>query len=170
MGSGGSKAAPQSSQHVFSSESPVRFSQELVDSLQDSPETDTTRMKTQELHIQARVAEELQRLQAREAQALRDLEDKISAEPASSDDGRKGGESSDLGRAGVQRDIATLRQRLDGRRKLEELDRDVARAKDEVVQCLRTHERRPLDCWKEVEAFRKEVGRLERGFVDRALR
>jgi MICOS complex subunit MIC19 len=50
------------------------------------------------------------------------------------------------------------------------LDRDVERATDEVVRCLRGNDRRPLDCWREVEVFREVVGRVERGWVERTLR
>ena len=48
-------------------------------------------------------------------------------------------------------------------------DKAVEKAKDEMVSCLRKNDRRPLDCWKEVEEFKKEVGRLERGFLGRVL-
>lgn len=231
MGSGNSKPAPQSSQHIFAryalvslpptphqlalhqhranpststpSETPVRFSQELVDSLQASTEvgvtvshlppspfqsfpitriipfqTDTTRQKTLELHIQARVAEELKRIEAHESALLREAEEKLSSEPLSTGptalqgrDGQAAEEKQrELGRESIQREIASLKTKLDGRKKLEELDRGVEKAKSEVVQCLRANDRRPLDCWREVEAFRREVARLERTFVDRTLR
>lgn len=48
-----------------------------------------------------------------------------------------------------------------------EKDEKVERAKDQVVACLRKNDRRPLDCWQEVETFKAEVVRLERSFVDR---
>jgi len=46
-------------------------------------------------------------------------------------------------------------------------DKGVMAAKDGVVKCLRENDRRPLDCWREVEAFKREVGRLEKGFLGR---
>jgi altered-inheritance-of-mitochondria protein 13 len=49
-------------------------------------------------------------------------------------------------------------------------DAQVGKAKEAVVACLRTNDRRPLDCWKEIEAFKGEVGRLEREFVERTIR
>lgn len=66
-------------------------------------------------------------------------------------------------------EIEQLRSRLDGRRKLVELDEGVARAKADVIGCLRLNDRRPLDCWKEVEAFKREVARMEEAFVDRIV-
>ena len=132
-----------------------------------------------ELHVQSRVADELKRLEARESQTLKELEEKIAAEPAEpmefgSGHGHDGLQAEkrlqELGRENIQKEITALRQRLESRKKLRDLDRGVKRAKDEVVSCLRTHDRRPLDCWKEVETFKKEVARLEEAFVDRALR
>ena len=35
---------------------------------------------------------------------------------------------------------------------------------------LRNQSARPLDCWREVEAFKAEVGKLERAFVEKAAR
>lgn len=44
------------------------------------------------------------------------------------------------------------------------------KAREELVACLRTNDRRPLDCWQEVEGFKREVGRLERKFIEGATR
>lgn len=66
-------------------------------------------------------------------------------------------------------EIEQLRAKLEGRRKLVEVDENVERARNEVVTCLRLHDRRPLDCWKEVEGFKREVARLEEAFVDRVV-
>ncbi len=155
-------------------------------------QTNSTREKTLELHIQSRVTEELERIQARENQTLKDLEDKISSSEDSTtstsitqaltpDQSKsRGGKDStakaagdklrDLGRESIQRDIDELKRKLAGRKKLDELDKGVEKAKDDVLACLRINDRRPLDCWKEVEAFRREVGRLEKSFVDKVIR
>lgn len=66
-------------------------------------------------------------------------------------------------------EIEELRAKLEGRKKLVEIDAGIEKARSEVVSCLRLNDRRPLDCWKEVEAFKKEVARLEEGFVDRIV-
>lgn len=75
----------------------------------------------------------------------------------------------DVSRDSVMSEIDQLRSRLDGRRKLVELDEGVARAKADVVGCLRLNDRRPLDCWKEVDAFKREVAKMEAAFVDRIV-
>ncbi len=43
------------------------------------------------------------------------------------------------------------------------------KAKGALVRCLKEKDRRPLDCWEEVEGFKREVGRLERRFVEGVL-
>ena len=70
----------------------------------------------------------------------------------------------------VQDEIDLLKKKLESRKKVEEADAGVVKAKEELVQCLRMNDRRPLDCWKEKEAFKKEVGRLEREFVMKTVR
>ncbi|MCJ1233473.1 hypothetical protein MMC14_001431 [Varicellaria rhodocarpa] len=188
MGQESSKIPPSSTQHVFSSETPVRFSQELIDALQSSPETDSTRAKDLELHIQSRVNAELSRLEAEQTKALKELEEQISASPpdshqpsdqpnksdsssATCDTNAKGGKPQDLGRQSVQKEIETLRQRLSQRKLKEDImnDKGVEKAKEDVVKCLRINDRRPLDCWQEVEVFKKEVGRLEKDFLGRVI-
>lgn len=68
----------------------------------------------------------------------------------------------------MQKEIDLLKKKL-GERKVKEDDQGVKKARDEVVSCLTTNDRRPLDCWREVEAFRREVGRLEGAFLGRVL-
>ncbi len=63
-----------------------------------------------------------------------------------------------------------LRQKLDSRKKLEKPSPEVEKAKNSLVKCLRTNDRRPLDCWEEVEAFKIEVGKLEKVFIEKAGR
>lgn len=67
------------------------------------------------------------------------------------------------------KDIERLRAKLESRKKLSALDENVERAKTEVVNCLRLNDRRPLDCWKEVDSFKREVAKLERAFVDKVV-
>ncbi|KAL2871546.1 Mic19 family protein [Aspergillus lucknowensis] len=75
----------------------------------------------------------------------------------------------ELSRESVNAEIEELRAKLEGRKKLAELDDGMAKAKADVVSCLRLNDRRPLDCWKEVQEFKKEVARLEEAFVDRIV-
>ncbi|KAL6721954.1 hypothetical protein ACLMJK_001059 [Lecanora helva] len=195
MGAGPSKPAQADVQHVFTRETPVRLSPNLVDSLELSPESDSTRSKDLELHIQSRVEAELKRLDEETSKTLKELQESISAAPDATTetvDGtaqshisdqlaslvgkdaqakREDGGSKDLSRASVQKEIDTLKEKLKRRQMKEDVvnDKEVNKAKEEVVRCLRVNDRRPLDCWKEVETFRREVGRLEGAFLGRVL-
>jgi altered-inheritance-of-mitochondria protein 13 len=164
-------------------------------------QTDSSRAQTLELHIQARVAEELERIRARESQTLADLEKRLAKD--SKDNGKTSNSQSPLSldtplvpfagsgslsepvssaapeasgtaakplrSALVQQEIDALRAKLAERRKVREMDEGVKKAREEVVKCLTENERRPLDCWQEVEGFRREVARLERGWVERIV-
>lgn len=69
----------------------------------------------------------------------------------------------------MQKEIDDLKKKLQQRRIKEEVvgDKQVVAAKESMVKCLRENDRRPLDCWKEVDDFKREVGRLEKGFLGR---
>lgn len=67
----------------------------------------------------------------------------------------------------MSKDVEALRAKLDERKKVRQLPDSLEAARGEVVRCLRENDRRPLDCWKEVEAFKEEVRRLEKGWVDK---
>lgn len=75
-----------------------------------------------------------------------------------------------MGRDTVTKEIEALKKKLESRKRIEQADAAVNKAKEDVVTCLRLHDRRPLDCWKEVETFKMEVGRLEREFVEKTIR
>ncbi|KAJ5919280.1 hypothetical protein N7466_010223 [Penicillium verhagenii] len=217
MGAGSSKPeAAGDSKHVFSSASPIQFSSNLVEALQGSSETDSSRSKAVELEIQNRVAAELKRLHDREKQTLAEIEKRISESkdtgaplpitaatgPVAHSKGVPVGSlnldapripfagrehdavpviaapveqqqtpvaNREISRDSVNAEIELLRSKLDGRRKLLDLDEGVEKAKADVVGCLRLNDRRPLNCWKEVEAFKKEVAKMETAFVDRIV-
>ncbi|KAJ5657410.1 uncharacterized protein N7484_001059 [Penicillium longicatenatum] len=217
MGAGSSKPeAAGDSKHVFSSNSPIQFSSNLVEALQSTSETDSSRTKAVELEIQNRVAAELKRLHEREKQTLAEIEKRISESkdtgapapitaatgPVAHSNGYPVGSlnldapripfagrehdapaftapvetseqapviSREISRDSVNSEIEKLRSRLDGRRKLVDIDESVEKAKNDVVGCLRLNDRRPLNCWKEVEAFKKEVAKMETAFVDRIV-
>ena len=83
----------------------------------------------------------------------------------------EGDRTRDLSRVKVQEDIEKLKEKLKQRQLKEDImkDADISKAKEKVVACLRLNDRRPLDCWKEVETFKREVGRLEGAFLGKVL-
>lgn len=70
----------------------------------------------------------------------------------------------------MSKEIADLRAKLDSRKKVEPTPKEVEKAKESLVSCLRINDRRPLDCWEEVQAFKAEVGKLEKAFIQKAGR
>lgn len=142
-----------------------------------------TRAKDLESHIQSRVNAELQLLNVTTDESLKELEDRISTAATDNVDGAKApgaadqafrfedSKTKDLSRAKVQKEIDALKEKL-GKRQLRDdvvNDKAVEAAKKGLVSCLRINDRRPLDCWQEVETFKSEVGRLEGQFLGRAL-
>lgn len=155
-------------------------------------QSDATRSRNLEYQIQSRVTSELEKLQAAEQSRLAEISESLSNPSQGSSSGSSAdseprmrspllteGQAAAAGDASqnqenshdsVQAEIASLKKKLEGRKKLDQADRGVEEARNAVIQCLRTNDRRPLDCWKEVEAFRKEVGRLEKDFMERTVR
>lgn len=70
-------------------------------------------------------------------------------------------------RDSVQKEIDALKRKLEARKTITQLDVGVEKAKEDVVSCLKRNDRRPLDCWQEVQNFKTEVGRLEKAFVEK---
>ncbi|KEF61151.1 uncharacterized protein A1O9_02716 [Exophiala aquamarina CBS 119918] len=143
MGAGQSKP-DDSTKHVFSSDTPIQFSQELVDSLQASSETNSTRAKSLELHIAQRVAAELEKLKAQESEVLEDIRKKIASgdsdsqtdssllslspkELLSSQSAEEKARKSQTTQK-VQQEIEKLKQTLGQRKVVKELPREVETA------------------------------------------
>ncbi|KAI1079660.1 DUF1690-domain-containing protein [Whalleya microplaca] len=165
MGSSSSKPAANDSSYVWKASSPVGVSHDVVESLQSSSETDTSRAQTLELAVQARVAAELKKLQEKETEALRAAQEKATQLLEGQQEDQGG-----LSRPVVSQEVQALRARLDKRKQPRELPESVERARGDVVRCLTENDRRPLDCWREVEAFKEEVRRLEKTWVDKVVR
>ncbi|TGZ83832.1 DUF1690-domain-containing protein [Ascodesmis nigricans] len=163
MGSSASK--PET---VFHGQTPVRFSSDLLTTLENSSESDSTREKALELHIQNRVAAELRRLEERESEILASLEQQQQQDVVGGVVGEEAGEQT-LDRNKVNRELEALRERLQELPRVRELEKEMSAARKSVVQCLRKNETRPLDCWKEVEEFKEQTRRLEKAFVVRTV-
>ncbi|CAK7201427.1 hypothetical protein SEUCBS139899_004131 [Sporothrix eucalyptigena] len=165
MGSGASKPTTP---HVWKGTGPPTISQDMLEQLQSSPETDITRAQTLELHVQARVADELRRLQAEQLAKLKGLEQAITDETNAT---APSGPNAKTTTASVSKEIAGLRTRLEERQRevSRPLPEPVEAARSAVVRCLRENDRRPLDCYREVAAFKEEVRKLEATWVERVV-
>lgn len=148
-------------------------------------QSDTTRSKQIELQIQNRVTAELEKLAASASEALKSAQEAVSSEKPAEETPSLGEKLSDavsskatleekerqkaMSSNTVSKEIEQLRKKLNERKKLEKVDEGVEKSKEALVQCLRVNDRRPLDCWQEVENFRKEVGRLEKDFINKTV-
>ncbi|KAI0423020.1 hypothetical protein F5X98DRAFT_323561 [Xylaria grammica] len=161
MGSSSSKPAGDS--HTWNAPSPVGVSQDVVDSLQSNRESDVSRAQKLELAVQARVSEELKKLSTKESAALKAALTKASE--VTDKDAQLQGD-----RQTVSAEVEALRARLDKRKQIRPLPETVEKARSDVVRCLLDNDRRPLNCWEEVEAFKEEVRKLEKNWVDKVVR
>jgi len=143
-------------------------------------QSDTTRSANLELKIQSRLTSELEKIANEEASKLVSSAQSASNEPptkqrtwyvdevtgAAAERERR----NQLSHDSVAKEIEDLKMKLAGHKKLEAASPAVEQAKENLVQCLRINDRRPLDCWKEKEAFKREVNRLEKEFVEKTVR
>lgn len=67
----------------------------------------------------------------------------------------------------VNKQVEDLRKKLEERKQVRALPEAVENARGSVVRCLTENDRRPLDCWQEVENFRTEVKKLESEWVNK---
>jgi altered-inheritance-of-mitochondria protein 13 len=149
-------------------------------------QTNSARSRQLELEYQSRLTSELEKLRNQEAQNLEKLSGSLSEEAAkptepslvekisdatsSSSTLAEKQRQKDMSRNSVTKEVEALKKKLEGRRKIEQENSALRKAKEDVATCLRLHDRRPLDCWKEVETFKREVGLLEKEFVERTIR
>jgi len=124
-------------------------------------QTDASRARLIELHIESRVAERLKELHVKESALLHDAQQKLSKQDDSAPTESK------ISSRQVSKEVEELRKRLEARKQVRDLPAEVETARGEVVRCLREHDRRPLDCWEEVDRFKREVKKLEQGWVDK---
>jgi altered-inheritance-of-mitochondria protein 13 len=132
------------------------------------------------------VTAELERIRKEEAARLAQYTERLTPssdeQPSSSDDSSlkdkltsaltpSSSQSKSRSNDTVSKEVAELRSKLERRKGVEnKTDASLEKAKEGLVQCLRLNDRRPLDCWEQVEQFKAEVAKLEQKFVDRALR
>lgn len=145
MGSAASKPEAK----VFTPSAPVDLSASFLAHLENSQESDYTRSQYTESYIQERVAKELTKL---EAEAIEKFK-KTASDSLLSDDGSKLLVSSSNDK------IEALTKSLkDSAQKVKlEVPESLQKSKQTVLQCLKDNAGKPLNCWDEVEQFKKLV-------------
>jgi len=177
MGAGQSKS--DAYEHVFPNETPIQFSDEVVNHLSDhlaSPETTPQRQSTLDAHIRSRIQTEISRLREEEQHVKGEIERALEKENLDRERGMVEDETEDEESGVGHAKSATV---LLG--DLEELRRQVERfhaKKDDVefvtaqtrsnavVQCYKTHSQSPLDCWREVQEFKASVANIEEHYIE----
>ncbi|TFK72581.1 hypothetical protein BDN72DRAFT_869491 [Pluteus cervinus] len=171
MGAGQSKA--DLDEKVFHNDTPVQFSQDVVNHLSDqsaSPETTTERQSTLDAHIRSRIRAEIEHLRKEEEDIRHEIEAALEKENLDHDRvhaSAAGDESSIASSAVLSGDLEELRSKVDKYHDRKDLA-DFPGLKldaDALVACYRGNPTTPLDCWKEVQNFRQSVSKLEQHFL-----
>lgn len=145
MGSSLSKSETK----VFTPKAPVDFSASFLSHLENSQESDYTRSQYTEKYIQERVASELKKL---EGQALEKFHNTTAIALSKEGEDKLSVKSSN-------EKISNLTKVLEESAKLAQVDlgSDIKDARQSVVACLKDNQGKPLNCWDEVEQFKKLV-------------
>lgn len=145
MGSSASKPETK----VYTPKAPVDFSASFLSQLENSQESDYTRAQYTEKYIQERVSAEIKNL---EAEAIKKFQS------TTSDALSKEGEAP-LSVSSSNEKISKLNKVLQDSAKLVQVDLsdDIKNARQSVIACLKDNKGKPLNCWDEVEQFKKLV-------------
>ena len=160
---------------VFRNETPISFSQDVVNQLADrldSPETSPERQSTLDGIVRARIRSELERLKQEEEVVRQEIENALEKENLDREREMAEANSAEgdsiTGRipnsAVLMGDLEEIRSRVDkyqARRDLTDFP-DVKLAGEAVVSCYKANVSTPLQCWREVELFKLAVSNLEK--------
>jgi len=169
---GASQSKPDADK-VFRSEIPIEFSQQVIDHLQESagsPDTPPERQSTLDAHIRARINVELGRLREEEKVVREEIEaalekENLSHERAGTDDGEtEAGASSSSSIQGALDEVQMKVDRFHAKRGISGYLL-VSESSQKLIECYRSHCKTPLDCWREVDAFKSAVALEEQKYV-----
>ncbi|ODO05699.1 hypothetical protein I350_04759 [Cryptococcus amylolentus CBS 6273] len=155
MGAAQSSQAPQ--EQVITPQEPstsVQFSPSLISRLSSPHEPTNPHANTDEV-VRRRLAAESAHLRSQEAEILKSISAALEKENL---DKEKPGMSSEV----LGKDIEEIREKVERIRERKTKEGvAVKSARESVEKCYLTNPNKPLDCWKEVEAFKTEVSKLE---------
>lgn len=149
MGSQPSKAGDVK---VFQPQTQIDFSEALLTQLESSKESDYSRRQLAERYVEQRVSDRLSEL---EEDTLKKFENKLESSLLKSD-----GDDSKLSSAALNEKIEQLNQKLG---LFQEMDTAQSakyskdKTKESVVKCLLENKGKPLNCYEEIEKFKKLV-------------
>lgn len=145
MGSSVSKSETK----VFTPKAPVDFSASFLSHLENSQESDYTRSQYTEKYIQERVTSELKKI---EGDVVEKFQSTTRSALSEEGDDQVSVQSSN-------EKISNLTKAMEGCAKLVQVNvsSDIQFARESVVDCLKGNQGKPLNCWDEVEQFKKLV-------------
>ncbi|EGW34656.1 uncharacterized protein SPAPADRAFT_53096 [Spathaspora passalidarum NRRL Y-27907] len=151
MGSSASKPETK----VFTPATPIDFSASFLSQLENTPESEYSRAQHTEKYIQERVAAELSKL---ESQTIAQFQNTTNSALLTDDDKTTALPSV----AALNEKIAKLTQVLQENAKLAKIEvpSTIAASREAVISCLKENQGKSLNCWEEVEVFRKLVKEL----------
>ncbi|KAK8853144.1 hypothetical protein IAR55_003845 [Kwoniella newhampshirensis] len=167
MGANQSSPAAPGQEQVISAPEPgtsVQFSPSLIDRLSSPTHSSSSPSSSSSASsddiVKRRLAAESAHLRSQEAEILSKISAALEKENL---DKEKPGMSSEV----LGRDIEEIREKVERikERKAGKDKGEVRKAREGVEKCYLSHPDKPLDCWKEVELFKKEVAKLEQAFV-----
>ncbi|KAJ2763609.1 hypothetical protein IWQ56_000242 [Coemansia nantahalensis] len=168
MGASNSKEEPI---HIYGGEVPIGFTVQLKDKLEKEAATQQRQQKQQQKQQQQQKQnQEQQQIQqqrladAVEQEVARELA-RILEKSQLEELKAKEHQASTAELLGEIRDVARQIGSGGGQSRRPESFGDAVAARDRVAACLRQHEGRALDCWKEVGEFKALVSALEREAV-----
>jgi len=154
-------------------ETPIQFSQQVVDHLQESagsPGTSPERQSTLDTHIKARINAELVRLREEEKvvreqiEAALEMENITKERTGTEDEVTEGGVNNSSSIQGALDGVQEKVNRFHAKRDLSGYLL-VSESGQKLIECYRSHHKTPLDCWREVDAFKSVVVTEEQKYV-----
>ncbi|GMM32889.1 Mic19 protein [Saccharomycopsis crataegensis] len=155
----GSSASKPEQTKVFTPATPVEFSQEFLNQLDNSEESNYARSQLSEKFIQKEVSKKLADLQKETNESLsKTLSSKLELTDS----------TPEISSSKLDAKIEELTQKLNTinsnkffqDRISKEANTTVSSSREEVLKCLKDNSDKPLNCWDEVQKFRGLVKKL----------
>ncbi|CAE6503629.1 unnamed protein product [Rhizoctonia solani] len=166
---GSQQSSPSGSQVVYSNETPIQFSKDVINQLadnRDSPNPAPERQQALDAVVKQRIQSEMKRLQDAEALVQADIEAALERENL--DREKQVAEADSVGSSEeLRNELEEVQKRADrfkSRLALEHAP-EVKESHAKLLACYRNNSDRPLDCWEEVQHFKEAVSKLEKDFV-----
>lgn len=149
----GASASKPTETRIFTPKTQIDISQNLVNQLENSTETDYVRSQYTEKYLQDELAKRLDELSTKS----NELFDKTLRSSVVTED-----DTPDLTSSKLNSKIDELAKKInDKKEKFVQLNDEILDQKKEIVSCLIKNKNRPLNCWEEVKNFEKLVNNLK---------